>query len=366
MPEISILGIAFNMSQPALFAGAVSGAFSSLIISTDGAASGNNLYEQVGGGTQAYIYANKYQFSLAPYTSGSTLGVSCAGLNSNVAAAPTLISYPFCYAMNGPDNYGYQISVSGTITVYSTPIPVGSLTAYAVANVTGSRSYTDGMGRTFNAVITGLSQDWIAEQQGWTYDQLLYTTGSPVDAQGILYKFGGFINNNNPSAVTYDRVVRFYADGQSPVVEEYYNTNGSVWTPTFVRNNAQVSLGGSTTSTTCTSKLPSNGYTGPAYVPPSNNNGGNNSTGGGGSGSGLSNGAIAGIVIGTCVGACLFCIVCFLLGMTSGGAKKKGEDGTTSKNYDSQVDHSRMGNSQVVELQTAESSRVGEAETHDV
>ena len=380
-PELSRLGLGFNLSSKPLFGQAYTEGGSNagiglqgstnLILSTDGLSSGNNFYEAVGGASGNLEYSSTYQWKTAAYTPGGSL-VSCASTTPAVAipAPPTLQTYSFCYAFNGPQSYGYQIVVSGTVLVYSTAVttaPGG--VGYGVANVTGTRAYSDGMGRSYTSVISGLSQDWVAGQQGWSFDQLFYPSmpsGSPVDGVGILYSYSGFLGaNSNPAATNYDRVVRLFSNATSAAVEEYYNTNGTIFTPFYTVNNAKVQTGaaGAVTASTCVALLPSNGYNGPAYVPSAstgasgNSNSSSNNVGGGSSSSSsLSNGAIAGIVIGVCAGAALFCVICFFLGAITRGGKGKGEESTTSK-YNSQVDASRVGQSQV-EMHPVEVSSV--------
>jgi len=219
------------------------------------------------------------------------------------------------------------------------------------------------MGRSFTAQIAGLSQDWVAAQNGWTFDQMFYPASTPnIDATGILYKYAGFINNNNPSLVTYDRVIRVFANSTYPAVEEFFNVNGTQFTPQFSYQSGTFKSGalGAITASTCTSTLGPNGATG-TYVPPSSSGtqipGGNINSGG----SSLSGGDIAGIVIGTVVGAFLFCLLCFCLGFY--GRNKKGETEShpstnTAGKYDAQQDTSQVGQSQVEMHPVA-----GEAET---
>ena len=354
VPEVSLLGVSYITSNPVEMPAGAGG--TDVIISTDGLTSGNNLYECVGS-ENFCIQSTSYLFKSQPYTTGGAMASCQSPVVPVVPAPPSLLYYDFCYAMNGPDRCGFTISASGTIAVFNTPVSVNGRVGYPMANITGTRTYTDGVGNTFQANIAGLSEDWQAVQNGWKYDQLFFPSSSPtVDSLGILYKYSGVINNfGSSNPFYYDRVVRLFSNATYPVVEEVWVTNGtSPYQTRYFQQNGVVKSAaqGTLSASSCSANIGPTGFTGVCTI---------SSTGGGttviiqssSSSSSLSGGQIAGIVVGTVIGAALFCAICFFIGVY-GFAKKGGAEKSTTR-YDTQNDVSKVGQSQV-ELQPAETT----------
>ena len=358
VPEVSLLGLSYITANPVEMPAGAGG--TDVIISTDGLASGNNLYECVGS-ENFCIQSLSYSFKSAPYTTGGPM-VSCqTAALPQVPAPPSLLSYDFCYAMNGADQCGYTIASAGTITVFNSPVTVNGRVGYPMANITGTRTYSNGQGVQYTATISGLSEDWQAVQNGWSYDQLFFPTSTPnVDSLGILYRYSGVVNNMAGQTPFYfDRVVRLFANATNPAVEEVWISNGTApYTTRYFLQNGLIKTGaqGSLSASTCSASLGATGFTGQcAFVSTAGNGGTTTTPGGSSSSSGLSGGQIAGIVVGTVIGAALFCGICFALGLTGAGAsrgKKQGGEKSMSE-YDKQQDVSKVGQSQV-ELQTAD------------
>ena len=360
VPEVSVNGLSYSTATPPIMPAGASGA--DIIVSTDGLASGNRLYEEIGNENYA-AYSTSYSFKTLPYTPGAAL-VSCESAALGVPAPPSLYAYDFCYALNGVQNYSgcvYTITTTGTVTVYNLPVTVAGRSGYPVANITGTRTYTDASGLTYSATITGLSEDWQAGQYGIPNDQLFFPTSTPnVDSIGLLFKYSGTVNNQQTNLPTnFDRIIRLFSNATFPMVEEAWNvTNAtSTYAARFMTQGSGLVVGavGSVSAGQCQAKLAVlSGGTCVAL----GGGGTGGGDGGGGGGSGLSGGAIAGIVVGTSVGALLFCVLCFCLGMYGFAGKKKGGDGekgSTNSRYDSHEDVSKVGQSQV-ELQTAETN----------
>ena len=355
VPEVSLLGLSFITANPIEMPAGPGG--TDIIISTDGLSSGNNLYECVGS-ENFCINSLSYSFKSAPYSVGAPM-VSCQTPTlPQVPAPPTLLYYDFCYAMNGPDRCGYTIVSSGTIAVFNSPVTLNGRVGYPMANISGSRSYSDGQGTQFTATISGLSEDWQAVQNGWTYDQLFFPTSAPnVDSLGILYKYSGVINNFGSSTpYYYDRVVRLFTNATYPAVEEVWVTNGTApYQTRYFLQNGVIKAGaqGTLSASTCSATLGATGFTGAC---PSAGTGVNGPpTTSSGSSSKLSGGQIAGIVVGTVIGAALFCAICFYLGAYGfSSGKKEGSEKSVSQ-YDKQNDISKVGQSQV-ELQPADTN----------
>ena len=362
VPEVSLLGISYSTSTPPIMPAGAGGA--DIIISTDGLSSGNAFYEAVGN-ENFDIYSQSYMFKSQAYNPASPSLVSCQSSQlPAMPAPPALQSYDFCYATNGPMNCGFQIVSSGTITVFNTPVTVLGRTGYPMANISGTRVYTDGQGFSFTATITGLSEDWQAAQNGFVYDQLFFPTSAPaVDSMGLLYKYSGSVNGNGATPFTFDRVVRLFSNTTYPagMEEVWYLQNATAaYTPRINAQNAVIKTGatGSVAASTCSASLGPTGFTG---VCTASTGGATPYTpGGGSSSSSLSGGQIAGIVVGTVIGAALFCVLCFCIGMYGfGGKRKDGEKSTSHSAYSNQQDISKVGQSQV-EMQSAHGDTVEE------
>ena len=291
--------------------------------------------------------ATNFGFS---YTAGGLSSTSqCSAQNSRFQY-PSLTTYSFCYTFNGTANNGFMVSSSGTITVYNVNVTSNlqypGVNANIIAGVSGYRQYVDGMGNNSYITITGLGANWYAED-GWDYDQLLYTTGSGVtsfDDYGLLYTFTG--TAMSPSGPVYgdvlNPVVNIFSDGVNFQEEGWYGkfTNAYDLGSGGVQGRGTFNLvadGGSSYNSGSLLRGQC-GYSGsiPAGFGPNASSGG----------SGLSGGAIAGIVIGSVVGALLLCLLCFFIVAQAGG-KKEGKSVDTSKSSHNTLEESRVEHSQV-------------------
>jgi len=263
--------------------------------------------------------------------------------------------------------------VSGTITTYGSAVSLNGRTGYPIMSMSGTRQFIGPRGVS-STPITGVSNDWIAQQQGWTMDQLFYPTAPYFSSLGALYKYSGMAQSTL-GFITADNVVKMlYPTGSSTLTEELYFNNGLSLTnllytgmtvsvaadnggsaATILSSACGITLSGVTFPTSSTStgaSLSSSGGGG-------GGGGGGSSSGGlgGGGSSGLSGGAIAGIVIGGVVGVLLLCTLCMFFVLRV--AKDKQTEAAPTSKYDTQTDMSKVGVSQVELAHTNESSRVG-------
>ena len=290
--------------------------------------------------------ASNFGFS---YTAGGLSSTSQCSAKSTRFQYPQLITYSFCYVISGTANNNFTVSSSGTITVYSVNVTSNlqypGVNANIVGAVTGYRQYVDGMGNNSYITITGLGSNWYAED-GWDYDQLLYSNTAAFDSYGLLYTFSG--TAQSPSGPVYgdvnSPVVNIFSDGTTFQEEGWYGqftnafdlgTGGANGASTFkiVQDGGSSYNSGSLLRSQC-------GYSGsiPGGFGPNSSSGS----------SGLSGGAIAGIVIGSIVGVVILCVLCFLIVVRGGGAKsnKDFDNSKTSKGH-STLEESRVEHSQV-------------------
>jgi len=341
-------------------------------VTTPGYGSGANgayagMFEWSGNYTDAALgfefSSTTFDFSWSKYNGGNTLQ-ACSAVAPTI---PQLTTYSFCYGVKGTAQGGYQIGVQGTITTYGTPITVGGRTGYAVAAMAGTRRYTDGQGRDFTSQIIGPSSDWIAEEQGWTYDQIFFPTAPYFSGQGLLYKFTGGQQQTGRFSDPVARVA--YTNGAFG--EEIYFNNGQVnYTGATLSVVADNGASAGTILGSCGIAFSSSSAPAPRPTSSSSSgvNGGGGTTDSSNGGSGLSGGAIAGIVIGSVVGAALLCLLCVGAVFCARGNKKAAGDGESrnGSTYDSQQDISRVGQSQVELQSTAADESELEAEHETV
>ena len=154
--------------------------------------SGYTLWEYA-----VYNSVNTASSYLAPFNFGYQLAngppssALCGYQGSAQYVTPiTTQTYSFCYLMQGSEQGGWQVSVSGTITVYTAPITSNGLTAYAIQNITGTRTYQAPGGAKSSVQITGVVGNNLG---GWDYefDNLLYAQAPYFDSDGLLFTFTG-------------------------------------------------------------------------------------------------------------------------------------------------------------------------------
>ena len=283
--------------------------------------------------------ASNFGFS---YTAGGLSSTSKCSQLSPRFQYPQLVTYSFCYVITGTANNNFTVASSGTITVYNINVTSNlqypGINATIVAAVSGYRQYTDGLGNSSYITFTGLGSNWYAEE-GWDYDQLLYSNNAALDDYGILITFSG--TAQSPSGPVYgdlnSPVINIFSDGTNFQEEGWYGQ---------FTNAYDLGVGG--VGGTSVFKL----------VSDNGNSGNGNSILGqcgfsgsplwSSSSSGLSGGAIAGIVIGSVVGLIILCLICFFIvvGGSRGKSGKSVETSMPSKGH-STLEESRVENSQV-------------------
>ena len=290
--------------------------------------------------------ATSFGFS---YSQGGLSSTSQCSAQSSRFQYPQLLTYSFCYVIRGPANNGFVVSAAGTLTVYNVQVTstlqYPGVNASIVAGVTGFRQYQDGLGNNSYVTITGLGSNWYAED-GWDYDQLLYSNSAYWDDYGLLFTFSGTAQSYNGSVFgdVNSAVINIFSDGTTFQEEGWFGQFSAAYDlGANVGENSTFNIVQDSGSSYRSNSLIRNqcGFAGTIPI---------NTSGSSGS-SGLSGGAIAGIVIGSIVGVILLCVLIFLA-MVRGGSKKSGKDDfdkSTSKpgNYATQGEESRVEHSQV-------------------
>ena len=331
------------LDAPAPYGSGSGGAYAGLV-EWSGNYSGNYVTE-----------STNFGFNFSVYTPGNPVQ-ACAGAPASIPAVPALQNFSFCYGGSTVYNgTAYTLGVSGTITIYGSPVSLNGRVGYPIMTMSGVRQFL-WSGGSSSTPITGMSNDWIAQQQGWTMDQLFYPTAPYFSTTGALYRFSGRAQTTQ-GFITNDNVVKMvYRTGAASMTEEIYFANGQQLTD-IVYTGMSFNYAADNGATAATILSTSCGVTFPGGGAGSSNS----NNGGGGGGSGLSNGAIAGIVIGSVVGALLLCILCFLIILTARRNDKGSKPGTTTgAQYDTQTDMSKV--SQVELANTG--SEVSRVEPH--
>ena len=151
---------------------------------------------------------------------------------------PTALSQPvwsYCYYIVGSANgVSYITSVSGSLTTASSAVTVKGRSAYNVTGLTGTRVYSDSVGRNSSTTISGLA----ATNSNYSMiDQLVYSSWPSIDANGLLFSFSGSaLTPYGP--VSGNPVIRLWVDAVNPTYseliartrfnEELRQSNGSV------------------------------------------------------------------------------------------------------------------------------------------
>ena len=339
--------------------------------------------------------------SVGVYTGSAMSQCAAPSATGIPATLPALQTYSFCFSSSSAaGGSAYQLGVSGTFSVYSTPITTSGNPAYAVAAMNGTRWFYGGNNHEFATQnnIAAVPSDWVASTVGISVSNLYYPRGSPTgaafDTAGLLFSVSGAAASSAGYLDAGTNYVKLSSMSTGKLQEQAYIGSGGMLFPVpspnvaffaTMDNGASASTvlstqcmltfpagivwnsggptnntSGSRSSSSSTGSSNGGGVVGSSTA---GNNGNAGNSANNGNGHNLSNGDIAGIVIGCVVGGMLLLglvLACCLLARGAGG-KSTGK----SSQYDTQTDMSKVGQSQVEMQPAGEVSRVGESRMNE-